>query len=63
MDEALAEQARSGAVDLHRAWIEGLLREYYDPMYAFQQEKKRERVIFTGNREEVIGYLARLTCR
>ena len=63
MDAALAEQARSGAVDLHRAWIDGLLREYYDPMYAFQQEKKRERVVFTGNREDVIDYLSRLTCR
>ena len=63
LDAALDEQARSGAVDLHRGWIEGLLREYYDPMYAFQHEKKRERVIFTGEREEVIDYLSRLTCR
>ncbi len=43
MEDALAEQASSGAVDLHRGWIEGLLREYYDPMYAFQREKKRAR--------------------
>lgn len=63
MDEALIEQARSGAVDLHRDWIEGLLREYYDPMYAFQREKKRERVIFTGDRDAVVDYLSRLTCR
>lgn len=62
MDSALAEQARSGAVDLHRAWIEGLLREYYDPMYAFQHEKKRERVIFAGDRDAIIDYLSRLTC-
>lgn len=50
MEEALAEQARSGAVDLHRDWIEGLLREYYDPMYAFQREKKDARIEFSGER-------------
>lgn len=62
MKAALSEQERSGAVDLHRAWIAGLLREYYDPMYAFQREAKRERVIFSGEREAVIDYLSRLTC-
>nr|BFE89778.1 hypothetical protein GCM10020185_03140 [Pseudomonas brassicacearum subsp. brassicacearum] len=40
LETALAEQANSGAVDLHRGWIEGLLREYYDPMYVFQREKE-----------------------
>ena len=44
MEDALAEQARSGTVDLHRGWIEGLLSEYYDPMYAFQREKKDARM-------------------
>lgn len=62
MDAALQEQARTGAVELHRAWIEGLLRDYYDPMYAFQHEKKRERVIFAGDQAAVIDYLSRLTC-
>ncbi len=38
MADALAEQERSGNVDLHRAWILGLLSEYYDPMYVFQRE-------------------------
>ena len=28
----------------HRVWIEALLREYYDPMYAFQREKKGSRM-------------------
>ena len=57
MEEALAEQGRSGAVDLHRAWIEGLLREYYDPMYVFQREKKGGRIEFAGERQAVIEYL------
>ena len=57
MEQALIEQGRSGAVDLHRGWIEGLLVEYYDPMYAFQREKKGARIEFAGERGAVIEYL------
>ena len=57
MDAALEAQARSGAVDLHRGWIEGLLREYYDPMYAFQRQRKEARIVFSGNQREVLEYL------
>lgn len=57
MEEALAEQGRSGAVDLHRGWIEGLLVEYYDPMYVFQREKKGARIEFAGERGAVLAYL------
>ncbi len=57
MDAALEEQARCGAVDLHRGWIEGLLHEYYDPMYAFQRERKRDRIVFSGGQGEVLEYL------
>lgn len=57
MEDALAEQGRSGAVDLHRGWIEGLLREYYDPMYAFQREKKDSRIEFSGDKAAVLDYL------
>ncbi|MBA1275138.1 tRNA 2-selenouridine(34) synthase MnmH [Stutzerimonas azotifigens] len=57
MDQALAEQSRSGAVDLHRGWIEGLLREYYDPMYAFQRDSKAQRIEFAGDQQAVVNYL------
>ncbi|MDF3936235.1 tRNA 2-selenouridine(34) synthase MnmH [Pseudomonas citronellolis] len=57
MDEALDEQRRSGAVDLHRGWIEGLLGEYYDPMYAYQLQSKESRVEFRGSHDEVVEYL------
>jgi len=53
LETALAEQANSGAVDLHRGWIEGLLREYYDPMYVFQREKKGLRIEFSGEQAAV----------
>ncbi|MGC1333002.1 MAG: tRNA 2-selenouridine(34) synthase MnmH, partial [Pseudomonas sp.] len=57
MDEALAEQGRSGAVAGHRGWISGLLNEYYDPMYAYQREAKGARIEFAGNHDDVVAYL------
>ena len=57
MQAALDEQQRSGAVDLHRGWIEALLRDYYDPMYAYQRASKIERIEFRGDQEAVVAYL------
>jgi len=57
MQAALKEQASCGAVDLHRVWIEALLREYYDPMYSFQREKKGSRIVFAGDQAAVLEYL------
>lgn len=57
MDAALEEQLRSGKVDLHRGWIEGLLNEYYDPMYAYQRESKAARIEFSGDQQAVVEYL------
>ena len=58
MQAALDEQQRSAAVDLHRGWIDGMLREYYDPMYVFQRESKASRIEFAGDQAAVIAYLA-----
>jgi tRNA 2-selenouridine synthase len=57
MDGALAAQGRSGAVDLHRGWISGMLSEYYDPMYAFQRDSKNARIEFAGDQGAVVEYL------
>ena len=56
MQVALNEQ-RSGAVELHRDWIAGLLCEYYDPMYAYQRDSKAARIEFAGDQAAVIAYL------
>ncbi len=61
MQQALTEQQSSGDETLHRAWIKGLLENYYDPMYAYQRESKQARVVFSGNHAEIIEYLAELT--
>ena len=57
MNQALAEQASTGSVDLHREWIETLLRQYYDPMYAYQRESKAARIEFAGEQDAVVEFL------
>ena len=63
MREALTEQQRSGDVSLHLRWIETLLREYYDPMYAFQRDNKAERIEFAGEQAAIIEYLRERSAR
>ncbi|MFJ3487885.1 tRNA 2-selenouridine(34) synthase MnmH [Pseudomonas sp. NPDC090202] len=63
MDQALEEQARSGEVDGHRSWISAMLSEYYDPMYAYQRDAKRERIEFAGDRQAVVEYLRQRKAR
>jgi tRNA 2-selenouridine synthase len=57
MDQALLEQQSRGVVALHRGWIEALLVEYYDPMYAFQRENKAGRIEFVGEQADVVAFL------
>ena len=49
-----------GDDSLHEEWIRALLVSYYDPMYDHQLANRRQSVIFSGNREEVMGYLKEL---
>src|SRR5690606_26976687 len=54
MDEALGEQEGSGAVEGHRGWLEGLLRESYDPLHADPRESKASRIEFAGDQTAVL---------
>lgn len=58
MSAALDERRGSGSKDLHRTWIEGVLREDYYPMYAHQPQAEGERVELVGDIEAVGQYLA-----
>lgn len=57
MDEALRGQALGLGVAGHLGWIEGLLSEYYDPMYVYQRQQKASRIVFAGDQEAVTQYL------
>lgn len=58
MQRALAQQASTGDVALHRDWIAPLVRQYYDPMYAYQRASRSARIVFEGPRAAVREYLA-----
>lgn len=45
----------------HLSWIRIFLKDYYDPMYAYQLEQNKKQIIFRGNRTEVSAYLKSLT--
>jgi tRNA 2-selenouridine synthase len=47
---------RDGDASGHQDWIKTLLLDYYDPMYAYQLEKKQHRVVFRGSAEEVMAW-------
>ncbi len=55
--EAAISEHRRGNADAHKAWIEVLLRDYYDPMYDYQLKSKERRVIFNGSFNDVMAYL------
>lgn len=55
MTGAFNEQERSGRLSLHREWIAALLEKYYDPMYEYQMEQRAGRLLFCGNRDEVVA--------
>lgn len=46
--------------DAHRAWIELLLTEYYDPMYTYQLSQNQADILFKGEPLAVVEYLKSL---
>ena len=48
IDHALVTQDSNNYLD-HRAWLAAILREYYDPMYNYQLNLRRDKVAFCGD--------------
>jgi len=47
----------NGEPEQHKAWIEQLLHDYYDPMYDYQIQNKSSTIAFKGDANEVRDYL------
>lgn len=45
------------SIESHHIWIHELLTNYYDKMYHYQLEKKKDRCIFSGSWKKVKKYL------
>ena len=54
---ALTNHQKNEDLNDYLPLIESLLVDYYDPMYNYQIEQKKQRIIFRGNYEEVTSYL------
>ena len=44
----------------HEEWIKELLVSYYDPMYDYQLETKKDRCLLKSNKSEVIKFLSQI---
>jgi tRNA 2-selenouridine synthase len=60
MDQALITNNHEEAREIHRAWIEKLLTNYYDPMYDYQLEKKAQRLVFRGCKDEFTNWASNI---
>ena len=58
MDNAITVQHQDNFAS-HRHWLSLITKDYYDPMYNYQLDKKNELVVFRGSREAVIEWLKR----
>jgi tRNA 2-selenouridine synthase len=56
MEDALLRQYNHGDTSGHEAWIVAMLRDYYDPMYAYQLEKQANKIVFRGGYDEVLEW-------
>ena len=57
MQKAIKQHLQTGSLDGFIPVVNTLLVDYYDPMYDYQIEKKKERIIFQGNFDEVLAYI------
>ena len=56
MEDALRLQHKHGETSGHDAWIVAMLRDYYDPMYAYQLKKQPNKITFQGSYDEVLEW-------
>ena len=57
MQAAIDARLKTGSLDGFVPVVNTLLVDYYDPMYDYQIEKKKERIVFQGDFKEVLAYI------
>ncbi|GGD08936.1 tRNA 2-selenouridine(34) synthase MnmH [Franconibacter pulveris 1160] len=55
--QALSRHQQTGRHEAHFDWLIPLLKEYYDPMYRYQLEKKSANIVFRGDYAQVKAWL------
>ena len=58
---ALNQHKSNADVSHHMQWLKPLLKEYYDPMYSSQLEKRKDSIVFRGSYDECHQYINQCT--
>lgn len=56
LNDALDLHLNKNEYAAYNPFIELLLKDYYDPMYDYQQEKRSSRILFRGNSHEILEW-------
>lgn len=56
MAGALEQQQHNGEPGGHDAWIRALLENYYDPMYDYQLDQKKGRIVVQGDPATIVDW-------
>jgi tRNA 2-selenouridine synthase len=59
MKEALRIQHEDN-FNHHREWLIAITKDYYDPMYLYQLEKREQKIVFKGNHQSIKEWLSEL---
>lgn len=55
--EGAIERQHTDSFNSHRDWLRAITVGYYDPMYLYQLDKRKDRVVFRGDQQSVIQWL------
>ncbi len=61
LDTAISLHVNQNNIDGYRPLIELLLTGYYDPMYEYQLSQKEGKILFKGNRKEILAAYSELS--
>ena len=57
INEIMEKSFNNDDEEMYKKWIRKILVYYYDPLYSYKMEKRKEYVSFRGNKKEVANYL------
>lgn len=58
LEKALKQHRTTDETHFYRDFIQTILTDYYDPMYDYQVKRKQDRVVFTGDADELLSWCA-----
>ncbi|MCO7224626.1 tRNA 2-selenouridine(34) synthase MnmH [Pleionea sp. CnH1-48] len=60
VEQAIQEQKNSGNLAMHKEWIRIVLFDYYDPMYRYQLNKKKDQILIEAGHDKLSNWVKQL---